>query len=392
VRLVHLADLHLGYRQYQRLTAAGINQREADIAASFVRAIDRVIALEPDLVLIAGDVFHQVRPANPAIVHAFNHMARLVRALPRASVVMIAGNHDAPRSRDTVCILRLFTQLGVHVVEGAPQRLHLDELGVSVLCVPDVVRLEAALVPDATARYNVLLLHGEPAGYFPSSAWRERAGLQVAPEALSHPGWDYVALGHYHVHRQVADRAWYAGSLDYTSNSPWVEIAEQHTSGVRGKGFVEVEIARGTPVFHPLPPSRWFVDLDSIDGRGLGTAELNARIAAAVHACPGGIEDKVIRLVLHDVARHVARDLDHRALREYRRVALHFHLDVRPPELTRVAASGAPGKPATLADTLRARLEARPLDGDLDRKRFVGLGLRYLAEAEGVTPRVLEAP
>jgi hypothetical protein len=32
LRLVHLADLHLGYRQYQRLTPRGINQREADVA------------------------------------------------------------------------------------------------------------------------------------------------------------------------------------------------------------------------------------------------------------------------------------------------------------------------------------------------------------------------
>ena len=35
MRLVHLSDLHLGYRQFQRQTAAGINQREADVAAVF---------------------------------------------------------------------------------------------------------------------------------------------------------------------------------------------------------------------------------------------------------------------------------------------------------------------------------------------------------------------
>ena len=34
MRLVHLSDLHLGYRQYQRLTPGGINQREADVAAT----------------------------------------------------------------------------------------------------------------------------------------------------------------------------------------------------------------------------------------------------------------------------------------------------------------------------------------------------------------------
>ncbi|HYS70260.1 MAG TPA: metallophosphoesterase, partial [Gemmatimonadaceae bacterium] len=56
MRLVHLADIHLGFRQYQRQTPAGLNQREADVAASMRNVIDKVIELKPDLVLIAGDV------------------------------------------------------------------------------------------------------------------------------------------------------------------------------------------------------------------------------------------------------------------------------------------------------------------------------------------------
>ena len=84
MRLVHLADLHLGFRQYQRLTPAGVNQREADVARSFVRAVDQTIALRPDLVVIAGDVFHTVRPSNPAILHAFKQFVRLRLALPQA--------------------------------------------------------------------------------------------------------------------------------------------------------------------------------------------------------------------------------------------------------------------------------------------------------------------
>ena len=67
MRLVHLSDLHLGFRQFQRQTPAGINQREADVAASFARAIDRLIAIAPDVVLVGGDVFHTVRPTNTAI-------------------------------------------------------------------------------------------------------------------------------------------------------------------------------------------------------------------------------------------------------------------------------------------------------------------------------------
>ena len=94
MRLVHLSDLHLGFRQFQRQTAAGINQREADVATVFRGVIDRIIAVAPDVVVLAGDIFHNVRPPNPAILHAFAQFSRLTAALPDAIVVMIAGNHD----------------------------------------------------------------------------------------------------------------------------------------------------------------------------------------------------------------------------------------------------------------------------------------------------------
>ena len=85
MRLVHLSDLHLGFRQYQRLTPGGINQREADVAGAFKRALDLTVSLKPEIVLLAGDIFHTVRPGNPAILHAFQQFARLRRELPNAA-------------------------------------------------------------------------------------------------------------------------------------------------------------------------------------------------------------------------------------------------------------------------------------------------------------------
>jgi exonuclease SbcD len=391
VRLVHFADLHLGYRQYQRQTPAGINQREADVAAAFTRTVDRTIALAPDIVLIAGDFFHQIRPANPAILHAFSQMARLVRALPHAIIVIIAGNHDTPRSRDTVCILRLFSQLGVHVVDSQPKQLRFDDRGLALLCVPDAPRLEIELVPDPAARFNVLLAHAEVRGLLPDFDGRARASLLIEPADVERPGWDYIALGHYHVHTQMGPRAWYCGSVEYTSTNPWLELREERIGKLPGKGLIEFDLETGKHTFHPLPVSRPYVDLPPIEGTGLGSTELDAHIAAAIARCSGGIEDKVVRLVLRNVPRHVARDLNHKALREIRRAALHFNLDVRPPEVTRTSASGAPGRAATLAETLRDRLRDRPLDAELDRERFIRLGMDYLARVEAGTPRAMDA-
>src|SRR5690606_23792546 len=105
--LAHLADLHLGYRAYHRLAPGGLNARERDVAAAFDLAADRVIALRADLVLVAGDAFHTVRPSNTAIAGAFRQFARLRAARPEAPVVVIAGNHDSPRSVETGSILKL---------------------------------------------------------------------------------------------------------------------------------------------------------------------------------------------------------------------------------------------------------------------------------------------
>ena len=118
MRLVHLSDLHLGFRQYQRLTPTGINQREADVAATVSRAIAQIIACAPDLIVVGGDVFHTVRPSNPAILHAFRTFSALRDQLPDTPIVMVAGNHDAPRTSETGCILRLFREIDVHVADA----------------------------------------------------------------------------------------------------------------------------------------------------------------------------------------------------------------------------------------------------------------------------------
>lgn len=384
MRLVHLADLHLGFRQYHRLTPTGINQREADVAHAFRRAVDRIIALHPDLVLVAGDVFHTVRPMNPAIIHAFEQFARLVRALPDADIVVIAGNHDRPRATETGCILRLFSRIGVHVVDNEPRRLPLRG-DVSVFAVPDLTGPLPEFTPDRAARYNVLLLHGEIEGVLPDYGQRpDRAAMEISRESLGAEQWSYVALGHYHVHREVAPNAYYAGSLDYTSTNPWGELLEERDANLPGKGFIEFDLDTGTHRFHHLEPVRQLVSLPVIMARGMSAAELDTLIRERVDGCDGGIDDKIVRLVVRDVPRHIVRDLDHRVLRDLKRRALHFHLDARRPEVVRASASGAPGRRPTLVETVQSYLERRPLDAEIDRAALVDLGLQYLNEANAV--------
>ncbi len=89
-----------------------------------------------------------------------------------------------------------------------------------------------------------------------------------------------------------------------------------------------------------------------------------------------------MRLVIRDVPRHISRELDHRALRDFKRRALHFQLDTRRPDVIRTSASGAPGRRPTLQETVEAYLARRSLESDVDRAALVRLALQYLAEAD----------
>jgi exonuclease SbcD len=342
-----------------------------------------VIELAPDVVLIAGDVFHQVRPTNTAILHAYLQFARLRSALPRAEIVMVAGNHDTPRSTDTGSILRLFASLGLHVVDAEARALDFPDLDLSVLAVADNQHPRPKLVPPGTHRWNILLLHGEVEGMLgPFAATRELAAQEITQDELNPARWDYIGLGHYHVYRRLAPNQFYSGSLDYTSTNTWGEKMEEQMAGVPGKGIIEHDLATGQHTFHHLPPTRGFVDLPALSARGLTTEEVNTRVLAAIDACPGGIDDQVVRLVVRDLPRHITRQLDHKQLREFRRRALHFHLDTRRPEMIRSVGHGAPGKRPSLADFVRDKLRDRVVAGDVDRDALVELGLRYLKDAE----------
>ena len=383
MRLVHLSDLHLGFRQYQRLTARGINQREWDVADAFRRAIDRTIAIAPQLVLIAGDVFHNVRPTNAAILQAYRQFSRLRAALPNAVVALVAGNHDTPRTAEMGGILGLFSELGVHVADRQAERWHFPELDLALLAVPDVPGPRPALVPDAAAKWNVLLLHGEVEGVIPAAAaLADRASMEISREELGAARWNYVALGHYHVYRQVEPNAYYSGSIEYASANAWGELVEERDHGLAGKGIIEHDLASGEHRFHHLPGARRLIDLAPIVARGMSAADLDAAIADTIARAPGGVDDQVVRLVVRDVPRHIARELDHKQLRELKRRALHFHLDTRRPDVVRLHASGSPTRRPSLLETVQEKLRSRILPSDVDREALVALGLHYLREAD----------
>ena len=383
--LAHLADTHLGFRQYYRQTPAGINQREADVSRAFRQAITGVIEKRPDLVVIAGDLFHAVRPTNQAIVFCFRELQRLREALPKARIAVVAGNHDTPRATETGSILKLFEELGVLIATDAFDRVAIPELDLALTMVPHqalVAGDRLDFTPGGTEKYQVLVVHGEVDGLFPLDRWwAEPGGALIDPADLASERWNYVALGHYHVMREVRPRVWYSGALEYVTPNPWGELIEERKSGAKGKGWLLVDLDRGTVERQYLKPERRLIDLMPIEARDLPASDIDRLIRERIAKAPGGIADQMVRLVVHDVLRHSARELDQTAIRAAKAAALHFHLDLRRPEQNRTIGVGAPGPRQTLTDVLRGFLARRPLPERVARERFVERGVALLEAA-----------
>jgi DNA repair exonuclease SbcCD nuclease subunit len=381
VKLAHLADLHLGFRQFYRQTAAGINQREADVANAFRAAVDGVLAAKPDAILIAGDLFHAVRPTNFSIVFAFRQLQRMREALPDAPIIAIAGNHDTPRSSETGSILRLYEELGIHLAAEEPRRLSFDKLGLSVLAVPFAASdspEKLDLRPLGSERYQVLLMHAKVQGLLPPDHWSLEYGAPLLdPDVLKREKWTYVALGNYHTQHEVFPRIWYAGSLDYIGPDLWGELYDEQVRGVH-KGWLLADLDSGKVTPKPVPSARAVFDAKPIEADGKSAAEVDREIGERLAKVPGGYEDAIVRIRIRDIPRHISRELDHAALRQYKANALHLQIAFYPPETSRSIGVGAPGKRQTLPDMVAEFLKRRPLPERVDRERFVALGLELL--------------
>jgi DNA repair exonuclease SbcCD nuclease subunit len=87
--IAHLADLHLGYRQYNIL------EREGDFYEAFNEAVDLIIQEHVKIVLIAGDIFHSSRPPISALYCMKSNLEKL--SSKGVKVYCVLGDHDLPR-------------------------------------------------------------------------------------------------------------------------------------------------------------------------------------------------------------------------------------------------------------------------------------------------------
>jgi exonuclease SbcD len=316
MRLAHIADTHLGYRRWH-YAKDGRNVRELDVYRVFDEAVDRIIELEVDAVVHAGDLFDSYYPSTQALSVALDALARLRDAgIP---VVVIAGNHSTPRHHGAAHVFGLLERFGVKAIWREPEVVRIGGLAISAI--PhhpdsDVLRARIqAATPDPGADANVIVMHVgvEP---LPGAGSGEVAAVELGPEALEYcQGFDYVALGHNHPHAQPSPSSCYPGSLERLT---FADDAEQ-------KGFVlldpEQTYATGRVELVPVH-ARPMHDLPPIDA-----SEHEDLLAPIERALAGlHLEGAMVRCRIVHVEQRVWRTLDRKRLAELTAGCLHLEL------------------------------------------------------------------
>ncbi len=370
-RIFHLADTHIGYTAYRRIEEeSGLNQREVDTYDAFRQFIDFAINEKPDAVLHAGDLFDSVRPTNRAISFALRQILRLSEAgIP---FVVISGNHESPRLKETGSVFSLFEHIpGVHAVyEGGYETVELDDMIIHAVPHCDDIEHEKDRIEPVKDHINIAMLHasiqvdGKPV--FVMGDLNEQV---VSIDNLT--GLDYIALGHYHRYTKVRGDAYYAGSTERFS---FGEVGEE-------KGFIELRMHDdGTRevIFHPLR-IRDMVDLDPVVCEGLDAQMIKRAIKNRIIECKP--DNKVVRLRVLGIPLHVYHSLDFDEIKRLTRHAVHFELKY---EFTREEAFSTLNTSSlrSLRSEFENFIDKYTTNLQIDHKRLKELGLEYMRDWE----------
>jgi len=231
---VHVADLHLGYAQYN------LDVRREDFDAAFREVVDKTIELKPDFMIVAGDLFQHARPSNVTLETAITNFRRLREAgIP---VLAVDGSHDSAPNVITGTILNPLDSAGlIHYLprrEGSSWRNN----SCYVYGVPNfrTKRRTEEQLPVFTERnqpapdpsvFNIFVFH--MALDIPSvkpTQMEAEAGPELLPE-----GFHYYAGGHIHTPCRLPLKK---GLLVYSGCTETVSYEDAEVE----KGFYYVEV------------------------------------------------------------------------------------------------------------------------------------------------------
>lgn len=236
MKFAHLADTHLGYRQF------GLIEREKDFYEVFEKIIDKIIEEKVDFVIHSGDLFESAKPSPNALLVFQKGLLKLKGAgIPMYS---IAGNHDSIMRKGSIPPHVLFKKFGLKVISPINTNyVHDGEVFIGGLpFYPSSknknIKLKLDDLSSKAKEYSksILVLHQGIDKYLPFQYELEIGDI---PD-----NFNYYALGH--IHNYINDdfgkgKLVYPGSTDIWKSD---ELADYRKNG---KGFCIVDLTNDKP-------------------------------------------------------------------------------------------------------------------------------------------------
>jgi DNA repair exonuclease SbcCD nuclease subunit len=235
VRIAHIADTHLGFKQYN------LDEREKDVYDVLEEIGDKILEEHADIVIHSGDLFDTPRPTTPAY-YAFKRF--LKRLDGRTKFLAVLGDHDKPRIR-SMPPHRLFEdQIQTLGVSGTAEHQELSLGGQKVLVagISNLSRTYRPVLIEELKRLgslkmdcdcSVLVLHEAIDKFFPFEGSYEIA-LTELPK-----NFNYYAMGHLHSRIRASHGQ---GELSYPGSSEIIRSDEIAGWKKLGKGFYIVDV------------------------------------------------------------------------------------------------------------------------------------------------------
>jgi DNA repair exonuclease SbcCD nuclease subunit len=324
MRLIHIADTHLGLAAFNRLDPeSGMNLREKQVFENFLKAIDEIINKKPDVLVHAGDLFDVVKPKTRAYTTVLEALDRLQAAgIP---FIVIAGNHSMVKTRYTTSPYEVLTYHPSRITATYKFRYKKVEIGDTAFhLIPNMLRVEdyrtafdqIELAPSGY--HNVLVTHGL------ATAIKDKRLATVAEHELDSTilsdSFDYIALGHYHRQCQITDNAWYSGSTEYLT---YGEIADT-------KGGLLIDPGRHE-VCHLDLPHTPMVDLGTIKCEGVHPGDITEEIINRIVAGSAPLFS-MAQVTLDGLSREHGKGIDMKSLAVVREQLLDLKIRMKTEE------------------------------------------------------------
>ncbi|BDC36021.1 DNA repair exonuclease [Candidatus Methanoliparum sp. LAM-1] len=237
MRIAHISDTHLGYRQYN------LYEREDDFYNSLNQAIDKAIEERVDVILHSGDLFHSPTPPIKAL---FSLKSVLDKIKGKIKIFTILGDHDKPKRRAMIPhnvfdipVLGAFGKLEKVVVDGVLISGISNMKGAAT----EVLKEEIKRFDTISKGYkkSIFMAHQGIKKFLPFN-------YELTEDDLPRTA-RYYALGH--IHSRSLERfgnGWlaYSGSTDICSTSeisPWRE---------NGKGIYIIDLTDDDTEIYPV--------------------------------------------------------------------------------------------------------------------------------------------